>query len=72
MKRYSKDELRKEKQRLIEEKRKLDSEIIQENLRADNGQGLHPDTDKALEEKRRALEVKIEKLQEKLGNSDLA
>jgi hypothetical protein len=72
MKRYSKDELRKEKQRLIEKKRKLDLEIARKNLQTDEGQGLHWETDEALEEKRRELEAKIDELQTKLGNNDLA
>ena len=71
-KRQSKDMLRKEEQRIIEEIRKLDLEGAQNNLRDDNEGKLSWDDNDNKEKKREKLRKKLEEIQSELGSNNLA
>ncbi len=71
-KQQSKDILRKEEQRIIEEMRKLDLEIARDNIREDNREELSWDGNDSKEEKQKKLEIELQEIQRKLGDANLA
>jgi len=71
--RRSKDMLRKEEQKIIEEKGKLHSETAKGNLREDKGEELSwDDYDDKKEEELKKCETELEEVQRELGDADIA